>query len=118
MNAIWRASGNVWTFIWSGVALIVVELLSLVILYTLERGQLTLRETPPNRLLPETECPAEAYRTYWQVVAFLKDKGHPPAALGELIPDYAHKIPSDPKTGKPLDYRTDGKHFTVRCPKN
>jgi hypothetical protein len=109
--------GPLWNFIWAGLALAGFEALSLAVLYTLQQRQLTLQHPPPNRILKETECPAEVYKIYWKIVAFIHEKGHPPAALAELIPGYVDRMPADPQSGKPLAYRTDGKRFTVSCAK-
>ena len=102
-------------FVRFGVALIVVQLVCLGFLY--------LRARPPQTATPQranvvirNDCPGTAYRTYWKVVQYMKDHGQPPANLGELIGKYVDKPPTDPVSGKPLRYTTDGKNFTVRCP--
>jgi hypothetical protein len=70
----------------------------------------------PAKVAPPKTCSAAVNRTYWKVVAFLTDKGHPPTKLEELLPAYVDKLPADPLTGKPLEYMTDGTRFTLRCP--
>jgi competence protein ComGC len=36
--------------------------------------------------------------------AYELDKGHRPASLNDLVPDYLKTIPQDPSTGKNMDY--------------
>jgi len=45
--------------------------------------------------------------------AYLRDKGHDPAKLSDLVPDYIEQIPEDPMTGEPLRSVTRGVQFIV-----
>jgi len=62
------------------------------------------------------QCASVAYRTYWKIAAYMRDQGHPPAALKDLVGQYVDELPIDPASGKPLFYATDGTNFDVRCP--
>jgi len=43
----------------------------------------------------------------------LANKGQPPKQLKDLVGKYFDSIPNDPATGKPFEYRVDGKKFYV-----
>lgn len=100
-------------FIRIGSALIALEAALFVYLYTRQKPA---APPPVISVEPPKNCSGAVNRAYWQVVAFLSQEGHPPANLDELLPKYAAKLPSDPFSGKPLEYATDGTHFTLRCP--
>jgi hypothetical protein len=103
-------------FVIAGVTLIAIEL-GVLWVYRMHQSRIAVRAAPTVRNLPpENSCGAVAYRTYWQVVKFLKDTQHPPAKLDDLIPRYLDQIPVDPITRKPLEYSTDGKGFDLHCP--
>ena len=67
-------------------------------------------------ILPPNSCNALVNKTYWKVVAYLREEGHPPPHLDDLVPKYLERVPLDPVTGKALSYSTDGTRFQVRCP--
>jgi len=100
-------------FIRVGFALIVVQLAVYVYLTA-------TREVPHPPKAEVTEKPAKdcstvARRTSWKIVAYLNDVGHPPETLEVMLGKYLHKLPTDPVTGKPLVYSTDGKRFDLHC---
>ncbi len=107
-----RQQRPIYKFIQVGVALIALQAAVFVYLYT-RQEKISLR---PDTAAPAKNCAAALNRTYWRVVAFVENQGHPPAKLDELLPDYIDKLPFDPVSGKPLGYATDGAHFTLRCP--
>jgi hypothetical protein len=98
-----------------GLVLVGLEVISLGVLYGTRLQRIT-RIAPPVRALSRNDCASVAHRTYWKVVAYIKDKDRAPASLGELVPNYLDRLPLDSATGKPLEYSTDGTHFDLRCP--
>jgi hypothetical protein len=104
-------------FIRVGIALIVVELAMFGILYGRRQQKLSATTVRPN--LPELtdKCAALAHETYWKIAAYIRDQGHPPAALSDLVGKYVEKLPTDPVTRKPLGYSTDGTGFDLHCPR-
>ena len=103
-------------FVSAGLALIVAQVVLLIILYSMQRMQVSAVRPPAARIQASTDCAAALHDTYWKVVAFLRDHQHLPANLGELLGKYVDKLPADPRSGKALEYSTDGKQFTVGCP--
>lgn len=99
-------------FIRIGLVFVALQSALFVYLYSHQKRGVVLSAT----VAPPKTCSSAVNRTYWRVVAFLTDKGHPPEKLEELLPAYVDKLPADPLTGKPLEYKTDGKQFTLRCP--
>jgi hypothetical protein len=41
------------------------------------------------------------------------DQGHPPATLEQLVPQYLQRVPSDPFSGKPMVYQSQGTSWIV-----
>jgi len=41
------------------------------------------------------------------------EKGHPPERLEQLVPKYLQRVPSDPFSGQPLIYRTQGTNWLL-----
>jgi len=102
-------------FVRIGALLIVAQLLLLAFLYY-KQGSTMVARKEIGSILPANSCGAVVNGTYWTIVAYVRAEGHPPARLEELVPKYIEKTPSDPGTGKPLSYSTDGSRFQVRCP--
>ncbi len=98
-----------------GLVLLVVELVSMGILYSQQHRQITMKLPPPDRIHSRNDCTGVTYRTYWKIVAYIKDNNHPPARLDDLVPKYLDKVPFDPTTGKPLEYSVNGARFNVHC---
>lgn len=46
----------------------------------------------------------------------IANKGFPPKELNELVPKYFDRLPNDPATGKPFEYRVDGRKFQLGTP--
>ena len=101
-------------FVKIGALLIVAQLVLLTALYLRQEAVTAQRQI--GSILPANSCNAAVNKTYWTIVAFVRAEGHPPAGLDDLVPKYLDKLPSDPVTGKPLSYSTDGTRFQVRCP--
>ena len=99
-------------FIRAGLVLIALQAALFIYLYTQQKPA----AVHPVALAPPTTCSGAINRTHWRLVAYLNREGHTPATLEELVPNYMERLPADPVTGKPLEYRTDGTHFTVSCP--
>jgi hypothetical protein len=102
-------------FVKIGVALILAQSALLAVLYKNQEKTAATRQEIKS-ILPANSCNAMVNRTYWKVVAFLRDQGHPPARLEDLVPKYLEIVPLDPVTGKALSYSTDGRRFQVDCP--
>ena len=96
-----------------GLALVGAELVSLLVL-TSQRKEIPARITR-NPVLAKNNCSSAVYRTYWKIVAYIKDNDHPPARLDDLVPKYLDKLPFDPATGKQLEYSINGARFDVHC---
>ena len=101
-------------FVKIGALLIVGQLVLLTVLYL--RQQTVTAQRKIESILPANSCSAVVNEAYWTIVAYLRTEGQPPATLDDLVPKYFDKVPSDPGTGKPLSYSTDGSRFQVRCP--
>lgn len=102
--------------IWIGAALIVVELLSLGVLYGSRRVEITERIPELNRLLVRNDCRGEIYRTYRKIAAYADDHGgRPPDSLAELVGPYSAVVPADPVTSRPLFYAKEGARLVLRC---
>lgn len=103
------------TFVRVGLSLIVVQAVLFAYLYTTgHRHPQTKQqvEKPPAK-----NCETVRHRTYWKVVAYMRDEGHPPASFEQMLGKYIDKLPTDPATGKTLLYSTDGvQRFELRCP--
>ena len=102
-------------FVKFGVALIVLQA-ALYVYLTNRKPETVPASAAKKSLFPENNCNAVLYQTYWRIIAFQRDNGHPPAGFDQMLGKYLDKLPNDPVTGKPLDYSTDGKRFEVRCP--
>ncbi len=102
-------------FVKVGLALIVAQGALLAVLYRYHEKPVATQQQIKS-ILPVNSCNALVNKTYWKVVAYLREEGHPPAHLDDLVPKYLERLPLDPVTGKPLSYSTDGAHFQVRCP--
>jgi hypothetical protein len=102
-------------FVKIGLALIAVQSALLAALY-LNQGKTAATHQEIKSILPANSCKALVNKTYWKVVAYLREEGHPPPSLDDLVPKYLERVPLDPVTGKPLSYSTDGARFQVRCP--
>jgi hypothetical protein len=100
----------------AGAVLVLVELVSLAVLFSMRMQERASIGTPVNSMLGRTDCDAVSYRTYWRIAAYVHDKGRPPKALSDLVGSYLAELPADPKTGKPLQYSTNGQHFDLKCP--
>jgi hypothetical protein len=105
-------------FIRIGVALAVLELVVFGILYGFGRRhqQASRKTAQPNSAMLANDCAGVVYRTYWKIAAYIRDQGHPPPTLNDLVGAYVDKLPADPATGTPLQYSTDGTQFDIRCP--
>ncbi len=103
--------------IWIGVALVLVELLSLAVLYGMRAQERATVGTTANPMLTRSDCDGVRYRTYWKVVEYLRNEGHPPAALSDLVGTYVDELPFDPRTGKTLEYSRHGEGFSLHCPR-
>lgn len=100
-----------------GAMLIAVQVALYFYLHSKKEEMVPAHAAPTTaRELPVNTCAGMVHRTYWQVVAYLRDHGHPPEALNDLVGKYADKVPVDPRTGQPLAYSTDGERFELRCP--
>jgi hypothetical protein len=102
-------------FVRIGALLIVAQASFLAFLYY-KQGSTVAARKEIESILPTNSCSAVVNSTYWKIVAYLRTEGHPPGRLDDLVPKYLDKSPSDPGTGKPLSYSTDGTRFQVRCP--
>jgi hypothetical protein len=102
-------------FVKVGLALIVAQSALLFVLYHYQEKTVGTRQGIKS-ILPANSCNALVNKTYWKVVAYLREEGHPPAHLDDLVPKYLERLPLDPVTSKPLSYSTDGTRFQVRCP--
>ena len=96
--------------------MIAVEFTSLAILSRHQPGVVAKNAAPPRSLFAPGTCNAIVFDTYWKVVHYIKDVDHPPASLNDLVPKYLDKLPSDPVTGEPLEYSSDGSRFNLNCP--
>jgi hypothetical protein len=103
-------------FIRLGMALVAVQLVMLGILYGRRQQKFSATIVRPNLPKLTDDCAAVAYKTYWKIAAYIREQGHPPAALSELVGRYVEKLPTDPVTRKPLEYSTDGTGFDLHCP--
>jgi len=99
-------------FIRLGMVLIALQAVVFVYLYS-QSNRRIVAPVVTRSLFPKNNCSAVLYRTYWKVVAYFREQGHPPANLSDLV---LEQPPFDPITGKPLVYRTDGERFTLQCP--
>ena len=43
----------------------------------------------------------------------IANKGNPPKELGELVPKYFVRLPDDPATGRPFEYKVDGRKYQL-----
>ena len=102
--------------LWIGIALIIVQLGIFVVLYSMPRSEITVTAPVRRAILPEKSCDNAKVRAYWKVVAYLRDNGHLPASLGDLVPQYTPQAPYDPLTGKQLLYSVNGERFELSCP--
>jgi hypothetical protein len=102
-------------FVRIGALLIVAQASLFAYLYSKQSSTVATRKEIGS-ILPANSCSAVVNSTYWKIVAYMRAEGHPPRQLEDLVPKYLEKTPSDPGTGKPLSYSTDGSHFQVRCP--
>ncbi len=102
--------------VWTGVALVLVELVSLAVLYGMRVQERATVGRSANPMLTRSDCDGVRYRTYWKIVEYLRDKGRPPATLSDMVGGYVSELPSDPKTGKPLEYSRSGDGFSLHCP--
>ncbi|MGH7898675.1 MAG: hypothetical protein ACREQQ_12025 [Candidatus Binatia bacterium] len=98
-----------------GLVLVALESITFSFLWTNRQHDVN-RIAPPIRALSQNDCLGIAHRTYWKVVAYIKDEARAPARLEDLIPKYLDKRPFDPSTGKPLEYAANGTTFDLRCP--
>lgn len=103
-------------FVRIGLALIALQGALALYLYSRAGRPTAAPPATTRNLFPKNDCNAALYRTYWRVVAYLKDEGHPPARLDQLLGKYVPELPVDPRSGQPLEYSTDGKRFELRCP--
>ncbi len=104
-------------FVRVGLGLIVLELL--LYGYLSQRRPEAAKAAVHKSLFPETTCNAVLHKTYWKVVAYLRDQGHPPKDFQQMLGKYLEKLPTDPASGKQLLYTTDGEQrFDVRCPES
>lgn len=94
----------------------------------MSKDQLEASALPdPGSRVPETQsapadwiavghdCRQALYETYFLVVSYARDHGHPPVTLLDLLGEYAARIPRDPRSGDPLRYQTDGGRFSLGC---
>jgi hypothetical protein len=103
------------TFFRVGIALIVVQVALFAYLYT--TGQRNPAAPEVTQKPPAKNCETVRHRTFWKVVAYVRDEGHPPASLDQMLGKYLDKLPTDPATGQRLGYSTDGaQHFELKCP--
>ena len=102
-------------FVRWGVALIVLQA-GIYLYLSHERGTPTAKKIEHGSLFSANTCNAVLSKTYWQVVTFQRDQGHPPKDLEEMLGKYLDKLPSDPVTGKALEYSTSGERFELHCP--
>ena len=103
-------------FIRVGAALVVLELVLLGVMYGRRHQQVTATARPNSPVFAD-DCAAVAYKTYWKIAAYIRDQGRAPTTLNDLVGKYVEKLPTDPKSGKPLAYSTDGSRFDVHCPR-
>ncbi len=101
-------------FIRVGLALIVAQLGVLFYLRYSQPNQGIHRKAEVTEK-PAKDCDMVLRRTYWKVVAYLNETGHPPENLEVMLGKYLDKLPSDPVTGKPLLYSKNGEKFDLRC---
>jgi hypothetical protein len=71
-----------------------------------------------SEMVRHNDCRAELYRTYRGIVEYARENGTPPRSLEELVGKYTSRLPTNPATGAPLAYSTDGKGFRLRCGAN
>src|SRR5687767_7662916 len=105
------------TLVKVGLALAMVELVSLGLLYSLQRREITTRNPQPNPLMSRNDCRGAVYRTYRSILAYRRDHDRPPASLQEMVGMYVDQVPLDPESGKALIYTSNGTGFTLRCPR-
>ncbi|MET0154296.1 MAG: hypothetical protein ABW298_17035 [Candidatus Binatia bacterium] len=102
-------------FVKIGLALIVAQSALLTVLYVNQEKTAVSRQEIKS-IVPPNSCSALVNTAYWKVVAYLREEGHPPPRLDDLVPKYLERVPLDPVTGKALSYSTDGSRFQVSCP--
>lgn len=104
-------------FIIAGAALIVLQGVLYLYLYSKKESAVPARAVrAATRVLPPNSCVSKVHDTYWQIVAYVRDNGHPPGTLNDLVGKYVDKVPLDPETGKPLVYSPSGEGFDLSCP--
>jgi hypothetical protein len=103
-------------FIRTGIVLILLEGILFLYLHATKQHEAAVSPAATRQILPPNSCARTLHRTYWQIVAYARESGHPPVSLDELVGKYVEKLPVDPASGKPLLYSTDGTQFDVRCP--
>jgi hypothetical protein len=111
-----KPSRPISTIIRIGMVLIFLQGFLYLYLYTKQKREVAVAPPATRLILPSNSCSSTLHKTYWHVVAYVRDHGHPPASLEELVGKYVDKLPADPATGKPLQYSAAGKSFEVRCP--
>jgi hypothetical protein len=98
-----------------GLVLIATQIALFAYLYT--AAQLEQQAEQAAEKPAATNCETVRHRTYWKVVAYMRDEGHPPASFEQLLGKYIDKLPTDPVTGNALLYSTDGvQRFELECP--
>jgi hypothetical protein len=97
------------------VGLVLIALQGMLFAYLYARQKPAMTTSASVAPAPPKTCHAAINRAYWKVVAYVSDHGHPPQKLEDLMDSYTEQLPSDPVTGKPLVYSTDGDRFTLRC---
>jgi hypothetical protein len=98
-----------------GLVLIATQIGLFAYLYT--TAQLEQQGDQATEKAAATNCETVRHRTYWKVVAYMRDEGHPPASFEQLLGKYIDKLPTDPVTGNELLYSTDGaQRFELQCP--
>jgi hypothetical protein len=98
-----------------GLVLIAIQISLFAYLYT--TGRRAPQADQAIKKPAATNCETVRHRTYWKVVAYMRDHGHPPASFAEMLGKYIDKLPTDPVTGSRLLYSTDGvQRFELQCP--
>ena len=90
---------------WRGVFAPIEDRMLVLVLPSLNRAYLSEARMHTERTLAETTLALSSFRA---------KVGEYPASLNELVPAYFKSEPTDPLSGKPLNYHVEGKGYVLR----
>jgi hypothetical protein len=71
---------------------------------------------PQHRLASDPTCRGVRYRTFRALLSYRREHGRWPHSLAELLGRELRELPTDPATGLPLRYSSDGQRIVLQCP--